>query len=75
MEKILSILKNTSGIFIKTNKLYENELISDLIGLSDADNLYYFGMNKDKENIKMDMINFWGDFKKSTQEAKEKFAH
>jgi hypothetical protein len=74
MENFLSVLKNTSGVFIKANKLSENELISDLIGLSDVDNLHYFGPEKDKENIKMDMVNFWGDFQKSTQKAKEKFA-
>jgi tartrate dehydratase alpha subunit/fumarate hydratase class I-like protein len=55
-----TIINNMQGVFVKTNYLYRNDVLSDM---------EYIGQENDKKNIKKDITNLLFDLKLSVKEA------
>ena len=65
MKKIITVLKNSQGIFYSAmNPKY-----------STREDIVYRSINEDKINMKNDMLRVFSDFKKSTNEAKVNLAY
>jgi hypothetical protein len=65
MENIIAILKSTQGIFF--NALNLNEQMPYTNG-----DISYIGIEKDKQNLRSDILNVLSDFNNATKEAKPK---
>ena len=65
------VIQGMFGVYHNVWSFRDNLLIADLIKETNSDNLNYYDSSNDRMNIRMDMLNFFTDFKKAFNEAKK----
>ncbi|MDR2999781.1 MAG: hypothetical protein LBU89_00835 [Fibromonadaceae bacterium] len=65
---------NILGIFDRASRLRSDPLLADIYeDITNLDNLQYIGPEMDRVNLRNDMRNWAGDFRKAFNAAKQKF--
>jgi hypothetical protein len=73
MENMITALKNMPGIFGRAFELRKDPLLADIYeDITNLEKLQYIGPEMDRVNLRNDIRNWEGDFKKAFQVAKKR---